>query len=243
MDENHDARMGEKIKRLRSFRGLTCAELAAAIGCTRPYLSAVENGRYPASTKIIRKLQRALDVAPDYFQNAEEPGLDDTTSFYAKELKDRQAAMMNGESASVATISPSRGVSRMIPFVALSTNGRPSVEFDEFPSGDTDRIECPGDVDDVNAFAMRIDGDEMASQIPPGAMIFVAPGLPVRENRPVLVRMNDGEIVCRRYQAKSDQVILAPFNANYTVRLVDATQVDWIYPVVKVSIDVYNSRI
>ena len=42
----------------------------------------------------------------------------------------------------------------LCPFLALSAAGRPSVDFDEFPSGNTDRIECPGDVDDVNAFAM-----------------------------------------------------------------------------------------
>lgn len=224
---------------------MTCAELASSIGCTRPYLSAVENGRYPASTKILRKLQRALDVGIDYFTNPGEPDLEDTTSFYAAELKARQkAAFSDSNEGGIATASPvTSGSTRMIPFVALSTTGRPSIEFDEYPSGDTDRIECPGDVDDVNAFAMRIDGDEMASVIPPGAMIYVSPSMPVRENKPVLVKLNNGELLCRRYQAKADQVILTPFNPVHTVRLVDATQVDWIYPVVKVMIDVYNMRL
>ena len=69
---------GERIKRLRSFRGLTCAELAKRIGCTRPYLSAVENGRYPVSTKILRKLSGALNVTHDFFMNAHETACNET---------------------------------------------------------------------------------------------------------------------------------------------------------------------
>src|SRR5262245_35441193 len=142
---------------MRSFRGMTCAELADAIGCTRPYLSAVENGRYPASTKILRKLQTALNVNTDYFTNERPPSLEDTNSYTKDQLAMREAG---GEPANT-------GGTRMIPFLALSDKGEPSVEFDEYPSGDTDLIECPGDIADQNAFAVRVDGDDMAPVIPP----------------------------------------------------------------------------
>lgn len=236
MGEEQDSHIGEKIKRLRSFRGMTCAELADAIGCTRPYLSAVENGRYPASTKILRKLQQALAVNLDYFTTAESPKLDDTGRFTTTQFHAAEAAQ------GAIAVKPARGntLTRVIPFVALAPSGEPSVDFDEYPSGDTDTIDCPGDIEDRQAFAIRIDGDDMSPVIPPGSMAFISPNKPVKENRPVLLKLNSGEVICRLYQAKAGQVILAPYNLARQVRLVDATDVDWIYPVVKVMIDLYN---
>lgn len=232
--EGDASHIGEKIKRLRSFRGMTCSELADAIGCTRPYLSAVENGRYPASTKILRKLQQALDVTSDYFANADKPSLDDTGRFTTTRIHSDTSGGVATKTASAGTLT------RVIPFVALSASGEPSHDFDEYPSGDTDTIDCPGDIEDQQAFAVRVDGDEMAPVIPPGSMAFVSPNKPVKDSHPVLIRLNTGEVLCRLYQAKSGQVILAPYNLARPVRLVDATDVDWIYPVVKVMIDLYS---
>jgi transcriptional regulator with XRE-family HTH domain len=220
-----DAKIGDKIKRLRSFRGMTCAELADAIGCTRPYLSAVENGRYPASTKILRKLQQALAVAPDYFTNEDDPRVEDTNRYVRSDT---------------GTFAPGPGGTRVIPFVTLSPGGEPSHDFEEVPSGNTDTIECPGDIEDHQAFAVRVDGDDMAPLIPPGAMAFISPSKALKEGKPVLLRLTSGEMICRLYQARGGQVILPPANLARPVRLVDATDVDWIYPVVRVMIDLYN---
>jgi transcriptional regulator with XRE-family HTH domain len=241
MSEVQDAHIGEKIKRLRSFRGMTCAELADAIGCTRPYLSAVENGRYPASTKILRKLQSALNVGVDYFTTVREPSLEDTNSYLAEHYKAGGTEKIDKSSSDTERVETRHtGGTRMIPFVALSESGEPSIEFDEYPSGDTDTIECPGDIQDTQAFAVRVDGDDMAPVIPPGSMAYVAPNKSVKENRPVIVKLTSGELICRRYQARHGQVILAPANPGRLVRLIDAADVDWIYPVVKVVIDLYN---
>ncbi len=223
-----DAKVGDKIKRLRSFRGMTCAELADAIGCTRPYLSAVENGRYPASTKILRKLQQALAVASDYFTSDEDPRTADTNRYLRSDT---------------GTFAAGPGGTRVIPFVTLSAGGESSVDFDEVPSGNTDTIECPGDIEDLQAFAVRVDGDDMSPLIPAGAMAFVAPSKALKEGKPVLLRLNSGEMICRMYQARGGQVILAPANLAKSVRLVDATDVDWIYPVVRVMIDLYNDPV
>lgn len=235
MGEVQDAHIGEKIKRLRSFRGMTCAELADSIGCTRPYLSAVENGRYPASTKIIRKLQQALNVNTDYFSSSTEPRLEDTGRYTTTQIHARESE----DSAHSPQPRPAT-LTRSIPFVALDESGQPNVDFDEIPSGNTDTIECPADILDHQAFAVRVDGDDMSPLIPAGSMAFVCPNKPIRESRPVLLKLNTGEIICRLYQAKAGQVILAPCNVMKQVRLVDATDVDWVYPVVRVMVNLYG---
>jgi transcriptional regulator with XRE-family HTH domain len=106
---------GERIKRLRSFRGLTCAELAKRIGCTRPYLSAVENGRYPVSSKILRKLSQALNVTPDFFVATDEPNLEDTETL-TREMLNR---------ATLATRTRSRCASRVTAWSRTSRTAAP----------------------------------------------------------------------------------------------------------------------
>lgn len=228
--------IGERVKRLRSFRGLTCAELAKMVGCTRPYLSAVENGRYPASTKILRKLQKALGVTIDYFTTPGEPRLEETTTSITRE---RVMAASNISAAGGAALASERA----IPLVTLKESGEASPAFDEFPSGDTDIIDCPPDVNDANAFAIRINSSEMEPLIPRGALAVISPNLPQRENRPVLVRLTSGELLCRRYQARRNTVILVPCSPEENVRLIDAAEIDWIYPVVKIIVDLYNDPV
>lgn len=235
--------VGDKIKRLRSFRGMTCAELAEAIGCTRPYLSAVENGRYPASTKILKKLQKVLNVEAEYFTKADEPELSDTRRYLRDQLAAGDASVDVDEAGEKSHFDlPSGAQTRQIPFVALSPTGRLNVDFDEYPSGNTDMIDCPGDLADVHAFAVRVDGDIMWPLIPPGAMCVLAPNLIVRENRPAFARLLDGEIVLGLYHAYDSLVILAPANHQHAVRVIPASRIEWIYPAVRVVVDLYNTR-
>ena len=243
MSNTTNVQIGEKIKRLRSFRGLTCAELAERIGCTRPYLSAVENGRYPASTKILRKLNQALNVTVDYFTMPGEPGIEETTSYYTKErLKEETGQQLVGAAAPASLRAGDPTTTRRIPVVKLRSTGRPTIEFEDFPTGtETDYTDCPTDVNDANAFALRMDNDAMIPVIPQGATMVVAPNLTLKDGHPVIAKLATGEIFCRSYQAKGGQVILAPYNHNHPIQIFEASGVDWVYPVVKVVIDLYNS--
>ena len=230
-------KIGEKIKRLRSFRGMTCAELAESIGCTRPYLSAVENGRYPASTKILRKLSGALNVNTEYFTTLGEPDLEDTTVYTKANL------MKVGQAVSMVGAAGAASGTRRIPLVSLRETGETTVLFDSFPAtADTDFFDCPADVTDANAFAISVEGESMTPVIPSGATVIVAPNLDVKEKRPVLVKFASGEVGCRIYQADGNKVILAPYNHGYPVAVHDASEIEWVYPVVKIIIDIYHGE-
>lgn len=228
---------GERIKRLRSFRGLTCAELAKRIGCTRPYLSAVENGRYPVSTKILRKLSGALNVTHDFFMNAAEPDLEDTEAL-TREMLNRKMAERAREAVGAAKRSSS---ARMIPVVSLTAAGRPLAAFDDFPTGGGyEYVDCPSDISDENAFALKILGDSMEPVIPDGSTIIIAPNMMPREGKPVVVKLESGDVTCKNFQRRGDQVILTPFNHAHEVQIFSVRELQWIYPVIKVVVDLYH---
>lgn len=227
---------GERIKRLRSFRGLTCAELAKRIGCTRPYLSAVENGRYPVSSKILRKLSQALNVTPDFFLAVDEPNLQDTETL-TREMLNRRMAERSRETAAAGA----RGNSRMIPVVSVTAAGRPLAAFDDYPTGSgSDYIDCPRDVMDENAFALRIAGDSMEPVIPDGSTVICAPNMMPREGKPVVAKLENGDVTCKIYQRRGDNIILAPYNTTHEVQIFSVRDLQWVYPVMKVTVDLYH---
>jgi SOS-response transcriptional repressor LexA len=235
-DDQTTVASGERIKRLRSFRGLTCAELAKRIGCTRPYLSAVENGRYPVSSKILRKLCQALNVTPDFFLTSEEPNLDDTEAL-TREMLNRRMAERARELAGAGA----RGNSRMIPVVSVTAAGRPLAAFDDYPTGaGSDYIDCPRDVSDENAFALRIAGDSMEPVIPDGSTVILAPNLMPREGKPVVAKLESGDVTCKVFKRRGDSIILAPYNPQHEVQIFGLRELQWVYPVMKVIVDLYH---
>ncbi|MBX3459301.1 MAG: LexA family transcriptional regulator [Planctomycetes bacterium] len=237
IDNKSTVAAGERIKRLRSFRGMTCAELAKRIGCTRPYLSAVENGRYPVSSKILRKLSQALNVTPDFFIATDEPNLEDTETL-TREMLNRKMAERSREAV---TVGAARSGTRVIPIVSVTAAGRPLAAFDDYPQGTgSDYIDCPRDVTDENAFALRISGDSMEPKIPDGSTIIVAPNMMPREGKPVVAKLESGDVTCKVYQRRGENVILAPYNPQHDVQIFSVRELQWVYPVMKVIVDVYH---
>src|SRR5437870_605120 len=58
--------LGKKIRDLRSRRGLTVQQLAAASGLSKGFISQVENDRTSPSLATLRDLARALDTSVAY---------------------------------------------------------------------------------------------------------------------------------------------------------------------------------
>jgi phage repressor protein C with HTH and peptisase S24 domain len=235
-DQKSNIAAGERIKRLRSFRGLTCAELAKRIGCTRPYLSAVENGRYPVSNKILRKLSQALNVTPDFFVSTGEPALEDTETL-TREMVKRKMAERSRETVGAGP----RSSARSIPVVSITAAGRPLAAFDDYPAGTgSDYIDCPRDITDENAFALQINGDSMEPVIPDGSTVIVAPNMIPREGKPVVAKLENGDVTCKVFQRRGENVILAPYNPQHDVQIYSVRDLQWVYPVMKVTVDLYH---
>lgn len=56
------ARQSHPVKLVRAYRGMTQADLAAASGLSRPYLTEIETGKKEGSLNAIKALAKALNV-------------------------------------------------------------------------------------------------------------------------------------------------------------------------------------
>jgi transcriptional regulator with XRE-family HTH domain len=61
--------LGERIKQLRTNKGLTQAELGKSVGLSYAQIGRYENKGMQPSAKVIKKLADALGVSPDYLLN------------------------------------------------------------------------------------------------------------------------------------------------------------------------------
>lgn len=129
----------------------------------------------------------------------------------------------------------------MIPVVSVTAAGRPAASFDDYPTGmGGDYVDCPSDVNDENAFALRISGDSMEPLIPDGSTILLAPNMMPREGKPVVAKLENGEVTCKIYQRRGDNVVLVPKNTAYDVQIFSVQDLQWVYPVLRVIVDVYS---
>jgi ribosome-binding protein aMBF1 (putative translation factor) len=67
----------EDVRNARRLLGMTQAELAKELGIIPSYLSGIERNQYPASQKVARNLDRALEThdLPDAIRGEEESRL------------------------------------------------------------------------------------------------------------------------------------------------------------------------
>ena len=57
--------MRKELKKARKCAGLTQAELAEQIGCSRENYAGIESGRLSGSVKLWVSIQRALSLSPE----------------------------------------------------------------------------------------------------------------------------------------------------------------------------------
>lgn len=58
--------IGQRLRRERVMRKLTLDQMAQFLEISAPYLGAVERGKRPVSTKLMRKLHDRLGISYDY---------------------------------------------------------------------------------------------------------------------------------------------------------------------------------
>ena len=63
----NDQHVGRKIKALRKTKGLSLEELGQSCGCSKSYMSRIENGRRRIDVTRLQCIAKELGVSPDYF--------------------------------------------------------------------------------------------------------------------------------------------------------------------------------
>ena len=121
-----------------------------------------------------------------------------------------------------------------VPLLGFAQAGASS-HFDEggFPAGKGwDELALPS-VDDEQAFALEISGDQLRPAYRDGDVIVVSPGTPIRRGDRVVVKTVDGELMVRELRRRTAKTLeLQALNPAHADRTLTAADVEWIARIV-----------
>jgi SOS-response transcriptional repressor LexA len=246
--------LGQIIRNRRREIDLTLDEVSAKTGFSKPYLSTIETGKVknPPSDELLRKLEEVLQVKPGTLRHAanlDRMPADVRQRFEAAEaendrlrkiveiIKDKKNSKEINELLAGNELKSSKEVyemqpGRLIPVINRVQAGYPR-DFDDlqYPAGFADDyVRCP-DVDDANAFAVRVVGDSMEPKFIEGDIVIFAPNLDVRNGDDCFVRMKEPhESTFKRvYFEGNDKVRLQPRNEKYPPMMIAADRINGLY--------------
>lgn len=205
--------IGEKIKNLRSERGLSQEELAKRVGVSRESISHYENGRVIPPIDVLEAIAKELGVSITYFFTNEE-----TIEEYHVFSDDTSSVMLGylgGDIQNFMTVKKviKKPVSRKIPVYRFSTP--PERTF-----GEKNKLEL---IKYLNLFidigteihkALRLNYDVMEPYIPRGSLLLINEDIAFRNGDLILYELN-GKIGVRWYIENDDERILAAENRKY----------------------------
>jgi len=224
--------LGRKIKELRLRRGMTLKQVADAIGKTPAYISIIENKKKKLRRKLLEDIAAALDTDIAYFLGPEKT-LDEKGPIL-KELKELI------ERHTVDGASQTRG-GRRVPILSDIAAGVPISRDDPFPVGVADEfVEVPSDITDPHAFGLRIKGDSMEPRLFDRDVVVVCPSWKVKENRPVVAKVNDDEVTCKIFSRTEELIVLTSINTRYPPQIYNESEIVWIYPVARAISNLYT---
>ena len=225
--------VGEVIKRLRLKKGWTVKRLAEALGKSPAYVSMVENSKRDVRMATLEAFAKALGVPPAYLlsgRSEEEGGrmeslVDEILAVVERHLPEAKGAL--------------KRVKR-VPVISYTAAGDPVAYEDMYPTGWAEEfIEGVVDIDDPNAFALRIRGDSMEPLLMDGDIVIVCPNWSLREGKPVVAKIRGGEITCKIYNRRERNIVLSAVNPRYQPVVVGTDEIEWLYPVVRVVRNIY----
>ncbi|MEX2672540.1 MAG: S24 family peptidase [Phycisphaeraceae bacterium] len=250
--------LGAVVRRRRQQLSLTLAQLAEAAGCSKAYLSGIENGRHanPPSPGLVRALEQALDVSPGELARladwqstpaavrADYQRLADQLKQVAKRRGDgaisldallRDGSLRRCVEESSGNLDPLPSPCFQVPLINKVAAGYPRDFTDlDYPARVADEyVSCPG-VEDVTAFAARVAGDSMLPEYRPGDIIVFSPEREATEGSDCFARLlPDHESTFKRvYFEGADHIRLQPLNPAFAPRTVPREQIDGLYPAV-----------
>lgn len=123
---------------------------------------------------------------------------------------------------------------RPVPLIGFAEAGGGGY-FDDggFPvGGGWDEIQFPN-VDDDNAYALKVSGNSMEPLFRRGDVIIVSPSAQIRKGDRVVVKTKDGEVLAKELKRKNAKVVeLASLNPAHKDRSIPASDILWIARIV-----------
>ena len=210
--------LGQNIKRLRIAAGLaTQRALADRLHVPQPQVSDWENDRYGAlETQTLIKLAKVLRCSIDQLLDGVDPDYDQVREA-------RETISVEPGRIDYATDTTGR-----IPVVAegVVAPGGITWEGGTPAPGDIEGwISRPRDVDDANAYGVRVRGDSMAPAYPPQTIAIVSPGRRVQDGDEAYVQIVPDERLIRLVRKTRGGYVLESYNHMYPARVVSQKDV------------------
>lgn len=232
MGRGAEVDVGKRISDLRFARGLTAKELGEKIGVSQSYISLIENGKRRLNLPLLGKIAAVFSLSLAQIlseaNTVAQPG--------ARAGVDLDRLHASGRLHSMADAAGNVAPIKMhaIPVVSRVAAGDPAGFTDgEYPADFVDEfVPSPADVDDPNAFALRVHGDSMAPRFSNGDIVICSPHALPAEGDAVVAKVRGEETSCKVFHLDDGNVILSPVNPAYPTQTYPMAEVDWVYPVV-----------
>lgn len=250
--------LGQIIRERRESLKLTLDEVAAKTGFSKPYISTVETGKVknPPSDNLLSRLEGILkfergqlcrlahiERMPDELRHDFET-IDAQNKRFRRIIRKFLESGLSTEGLE-GVISPEEldfqegktdlTVGRLVPVINKVSAGYPA-EFDDlgYPVGFADDyIRCP-DVNDANAFAVRVVGDSMEPRYREGDVVIFSPNAQVHNGDDCFVRFSEPHeatfkrVFFEEMQGRR-QVRLQPRNDKYPPLMVEGDRINGMY--------------
>jgi len=250
--------LGKIIRQKRELLKLTLDQVAAQGGFSKPYLSTIETGKVknPPSDELLVKLEKILGFKPgqllqiahldkippdirQQFESAEAQNL--RFRKLIKQLKQKTIEPENIDSIladeDFNNTQPHQNLApgHLIPVINKVAAGYPQ-DFDDldYPVGIADDyVRCP-DLNDPNAFAVRVIGDSMLPKFNQGDIVILSPAARVNNGDDCFIRFTmPHETTFKRVFFEPDNTIrLQPRNEKYSPIIVDPDRINGLYKAV-----------
>lgn len=123
---------------------------------------------------------------------------------------------------------------RLIPVVSMANGGHnPNIIWeDAYPVGQGfNKIECPHDIKDVNAYAVEVRGSSMSPRYDEGEIVIVDTTKKVNNGSYAVVKLISGESMIKRIRISGQIVILESINPSYEPLVVDMDKIEFMHKI------------
>ncbi len=199
---------GALIRQIRKEKGWTLADVEGKTGLSRAYLSLIERDVRPPTLKILRRIAQAFEMDYRELLTGEEQ---------SESLGQRVERLENLLKEGLPV--------KPIPVLNRIPAGFPQAYTDkDYPTGYADQYVSLPDVMDLNAFALKVEGDSMSPRLKPGDIIIISPNRQWESGDIVVLKVEE-EVSVKRIFQKETTLVLQSFNPESTPLILPVNEV------------------
>jgi SOS-response transcriptional repressor LexA len=196
--------IADRIRQIRSELGNPSQEaFGKPLSVTKSAVGQWEHGKTEPSAETILKIERVYGYRAQWIQTGEPPKLVEPRSLVVHDT---------------SNVSPGPPIRGMVPLISWVSAGR----WRDCDVQDEPLAWIPVTFATPNVFALRVEGDSMKPDYPPGHILFVDPDRHPEPMNLVIALNGDGEATFKRLTREGGVWYLMPLNERYPPQKLDS---------------------